>query len=151
MTKEYTEILTEVAEILKHMETKDIIKLPMKLIEFIEQNKSLDYNFVIEKNKPFSEQKIKRETLAFLGVLVLNYWSESDESKKEFYNMLKENEKKYQHELEEKYNLDNIFNDNNKLETIEDIREKEVSIVEYNEKNLIQKLYSKIKEFLKRK
>ena len=38
MTKEYTETLTEVAEILKHMETKDIIKLPMKLIEFIEQN-----------------------------------------------------------------------------------------------------------------
>lgn len=142
MTTEYAEVLSEVSEILKHMDPKDTNKVPTNLMNFIEQNKSKDYNFTLTANEPFSNQKIKRETLAFLGALVLNYWSENAESQNEFYNLLKENEQKYQSEIRKKYNTDNLF-----PEKIKTPITPVTAMIEYKEEKWFVKIIHKLKEF----
>ena len=57
----------------------------------------------------------------------------------------------FEQELREKYNQDNIFkNKNNSTERIQDSISTETAIVEYKEKNFIQKLFDKIKHLFRR-
>jgi len=60
---------------------------------------------------------------------------------------LNANEKKYQEELRERYNPDNIFK-NKKEENI--IKEETHALVEYKEKTIIQRIFDKIKNMFKR-
>ena len=92
-----------------------------------------------------AEQNLQRKTLAILAMLDLNYWCESEEEKQKLIQEYAENDKKKEQELREKYNPDNLFK--NKIET-ENVG---TELVEYKEKNFIQKIMEKIKSFFKRK
>ena len=109
MTKEYTETLTEVSEILKNMDEKDINKIPKSIINYINKNKSNEYNFKIVPGIPFEEQKIKRETLALLAMFSLYYWCENPEEKNNLYKKFVENERIEEEEKRRKYNPDDLF------------------------------------------
>ena len=62
---------------------------------------------------------------------------------------MKENEIKYQSELREKYNPDNIFkNRNNLTQKEESIENKPVALIEYKE-NIFKKMINKILVFFK--
>lgn len=111
MNKEYKEMLTEVYAILKNMSDSDVSKIPIKLQEFIRDNKSAEYNFTIDENIPFLKQKLKKETIDFLALLCEKYLCE-DKEKTQLHEILKKNEIEYQQELRKKYNPENIFNNN---------------------------------------
>ena len=77
----------------------------------------------------------------------LNYWCNSQEEKEELKELFKENEIKYQAEVREKYNPDNIFkktDTNTNIETYEN--DTNTALIEYKEsfftsfKNFIFKL-----------
>ena len=95
-----------------------------------------------------NEQKLQKETIDILAMLTLNYWCNSEEEKAELTSMYSDNELKYQEELREKYNPDNIF----KKE--EPKREPEVqnnvAVIEYKE-TIFDKLLNKIKQFFNMK
>lgn len=134
MRNEQRESYTEVLTILNHMEMEYQEKIPKKLIDFFERNSAKDYKFDIDLAIPLKEQELKTKTLSLLAMLNLNYWCNSDEEKQELIKHYSENEKKYQEELREKYNPDNLFkkrNQENKRE--EDIIKNEVALVEYKE------------------
>ena len=75
-------------------------------------------------------------------------------SKEEREELLEKDKNKlleFEQELREKYNPDNIFkNKNNSTERIQDNISTETAIVEYKEKNFIQKLFDKIKHLFRR-
>ena len=74
-----------------------------------------------------------------------NYWS-NEEEKREIIKQLNENEKKYQEELREKYNPDNLFkNKDIKAE----ITEQPVAMVEYKE-SIFRRIINRIKIIFKR-
>ena len=68
---------------------------------------------------PLEEQQISEKTTALLAMLMLNYWCESPEQKQELTDMFNENERKYQEELQRKYDPNNIFNNDPKPASVE--------------------------------
>lgn len=135
----------EILEILKYMDKIYVDKIPKKLIEFFEENKANNYNFKYDSAVELDKQNLNDNTLALLAMLNLNYWCESEEHKKELIARYNDNEQKYQEELREKYNPDNIFKKDNQEKIIEkNIVKEEVSMVVYKE-SIFKKFINKIK------
>ena len=143
------EAITEVLEILKNTDNTYMEKLPEKFKKFLNDNKSTSYIPEIDFSKELKDLKIRKETKELLGIMYLNYWS-NDEEKKEYVKLLSENEKKYQEELTEKYNPDNLFKKTAKQDDInEQVVTNEVAIIKYEE-SLLKKIWNKILSIFKK-
>lgn len=108
--------ISEVLHYLKGIRQIDIDKLPKRLLNFLEENASKDYICDFDYTKPLSELDLLDETKGILGLICINYWCETEEEKAEFKKKLNANEIQYQNELIERYNPDNIFKNNTKVE-----------------------------------
>ena len=106
------EIYSEVYSILNLLGDSYISKLPNSLLKMIKEEKSNTYNPQYNENQSLNEQNIKKESLSMIALFHLNYWCNSQEEKEELEQLFKANEEKYQAELREKYNPDNIFQNN---------------------------------------
>ena len=110
MNQEHKEAYVEVLEILKHMDSKYVEKVPIKLRIFFEKNASKEYTYKLNNNIPFEDQQLKNSTINILAMLNYNYWCEDEEHKRYLLNKYNENEIRYQEMLMEKYSRDNLFN-----------------------------------------
>ena len=108
INKEFSEAISEVLDILNHMEKIYIDKIPNKFKVFLEENKSQNYKSNLDHSKKLNEMELKRKTKGILSMIYLTYWCTSEEKAK-YLNLLNENENKYQQEIRKKYNPDNIF------------------------------------------
>lgn len=139
----YSEAAVEVLDILKHTREEDVNKIPRKFIEFLENNKSETYIADLDHTKAIKEMDLKPKTQALLGLIYLKYWAD-EEGKRAFKKKAKENEIKYQEELREKYNTDNLFK--NKKEIIKDENIKEEMVLQtIQHETFIQRIINKIK------
>lgn len=144
-----SEGISEVLVILKNIDTIYTEKLPQKFKDFLNKNQSNTYIPNIDFSKELKDMELKKETRNILELMYLNYWS-TPEEKKEFIGILNENERKYQEEINEKYNPDNLFkNKKNTSKAIEETITEEVALVEYNE-SLFKKIWNKILSILKK-
>ena len=133
---------TEIDTFIELLDEYNRNKIPKKLREYFKSEKDINYIKNINPNQPIKEQNLKEETLALIAMLNLQYWCEDESEKQKFKSIYEENEKKYQAELREKYNPDNIFK--NKQKTIEDKQVKQIAMIEYKEDTL----FKKIKKFI---
>lgn len=145
------EMYSEVYSILNLLGNNYIAKLPKSLFKMIEEQKSSTYNPQYREDKNLNEQNIKRESLSMIALFHLNYWCNSNEEKEQLKQLLKNNEEKYQAEIREKYNPDNLFK-NQKQENTTESQPciNDVAIVKYKENNFLQKLFHKIKYLFKK-
>lgn len=161
MTREYQMTLADVDVILNNIDTNEKNKVPMKLQKFIHDNKLENYESSINTQIPIEEQALSKETTAFISMLYLNYWCDSEEEKEELKSQIHQNELDYQEELRKKYNVDNIFqkeeisisteNDtnDNTVENEETQNTVGTQMIEYKE-SFFRKLFNKIKSFFRR-
>ena len=91
------------------MDSYDKNKVPESIRKYFKKEKSKNYNKIIDVNKPIKDQNLKDETLAIIAMLNLKYWCDDEEEKKRLMIIYSENEKKYQNELKEKYDIEKIF------------------------------------------
>ncbi len=143
----------EIDTLLDLLEDEYRERIPEKVRNFFKEEKIKDYEFEIDINKPLTEQVVRRETIALLAILNINYWCDTEEEKQQWLNELDKNEKEKQ-ELLEKYNPDNLFKNRTKVvneTTINEEKTENMQLVEYKNKNIIQKILDKIFKFLKRK
>jgi len=105
----------ELLEVLSFMDQSYIKKIPKKLMAIFQANALVEYEKHINQNQPLEEQGLSEKTTALIAMLTVQYWCETKEQKQELLNLFKENEKKYQKELRQKYNPDNIFCKEDKL------------------------------------
>ena len=154
MNTKTKEIYSEVYSVLNKLGNDYINKIPDNLYKMIKQEKLEEYNpkYIFTIN--LEEQKIKKESIAMIALFHLNYWCDSNEEKEKLRKLFKENENKYQTELCEKYNPDNIFKNrckpnvenqetNNKnQEKIKNAKE----IIKYKE-SIFKRILNKIKMF----
>ena len=159
LSEKYSEAAAEVLDILEHMEKEDYDKIPSKFIFMLEENAAKDYVCELDYTKRLMDMNLRQETKSLLGVMYRNYWCPEDKIQ-EFEDKLSENEKKFQEELREKYNSDNIFGNSNtnvdlystSSETISSsINSEENSLTEMEEKSIFQKILNKIISIFKRK
>lgn len=144
----YSEAATEVLAILDHTEIEAVEKIPKKFIEFLKENSSKTYKPDFDYSKKIKELELKPKTHALLGMIYLKYWA-NDEEKIAFTKRAKENEIKYQEELREKYNTENLFKNKKVIEQQEIVEQSEQLSVIQN-KSFIQKIINKIKNIFRR-
>ena len=144
-TTAYTKAYVEILEIINYMGKSYKEKIPKKLLTFFEENKDSNYEYKLKHLD--SNNVFLKETLIILALIEKKYWATDDE-KRILNQALKENEKKYQEYVKEKYNPDNVFKkQNSKVEKVED----STSIVEYKESSIFAKIKNWLKKFLKNK
>lgn len=103
------EIYSEVYSILNLLGDKYINRLPQVLYNMIKIEKLNTYNPHYDKTVSLTEQNVKKESLSIIALLHINYWCERNLYKEELNKIFIDNENKYQEELREKYNPDNLF------------------------------------------
>ena len=145
VSKEYSEAAVEVLDILKHVDSENIKKIPTKFIEFLEENKSKEYECNLDHSKKIKEMELKPKTEAILGFIYLKYWADED-GKKRFEQRMNENEQFFENELKQDFN-NAMFQQNNILE------QKDIDNnlpTECKKVSFISKLIEKIKYIFRR-
>ncbi|MCR5146293.1 MAG: hypothetical protein K6B70_02970, partial [Clostridia bacterium] len=129
------QVYSEIDEFLSLLDEKTRNEIPTKLRELFKREKDENYKKGINTNIPIKEQNLKKETLALIALLNLQYWCKDETEKERLKQVYASNENRYQEELREKYNPDNIFKSNNRS-TQNDIGEQSKDLVEYKESKL---------------
>ena len=138
----YSEAAVEVLDILKYTREEDVKKIPEKFMDFLENNKSKTYIPNLDHAKEIKDMGLKPETEAILGLIYMKYWA-NEEEKAKFEEKIKKNEKLYQEDLNEKYNVEKLF------------KQKDSTIsnelpIEIKRKSFLQKIIDKIKNIFRR-
>ncbi len=105
---EFRESITEILEILNHMEKRYTDKIPKKFMSFLEENKSTAYEPNFDHSRKLSELNLKEKTKDFLAIMYIKYWC-SLEEKAKYEDSLIENERRYQEKIKRLYNVTNNF------------------------------------------
>ena len=149
VTKEFAEASAEINEILKYMPKEEVEKIPSKLREFFKEVSSKDFVTNINPNIPLDKQQIKEKTKDIIALIYRNYWC-SEEERKELDQKLIENDKKFEEELREKYNPDNIFKNNVTTTKKEESEVKEAKIEQSLVPQETGKWYQRFLDMVKR-
>mgnify|MGYP004497907275 FL=1 len=143
----YAKAYTEVLEILRYLPRNEYNKIAIERIKFFEANKDTSYKFKIDPAMPLDKQNISIEANSIIIVLFRDYFA--TENQKEKLNViLKQNEYKYQEDIRNKYNPDNIFKDrkNKNLNVIENTN----LPIEVKENNFFTKFITYIKNLFRK-
>ena len=145
MSDKTKKVYSEVYAFLNIVSEEDRNKIPKKLKEMIEEEREKEYTPSYTFEIPVEEQEISDEAIAMIALLHLNYWCEDENEKERLNEIFNENEKKYQDELREKYNPDNLFkNKKYKEEQLSEEQTNSVAMVEYKET-----IFRKLKEWFR--
>ena len=140
---EYSNSLYQINEIIKYMAPNLKARIPKRILSYIETNKSKEFDWQIDKTLPLEKQDLLQTTKEILTVLYKDYMC-NDVERIKLEGRLNDNERKYQEELRQKYNPDNIFKDKTK-ESFATITENEkTSVVTYKE-SFFSKIINKIR------
>ena len=142
---EYMNSLYQISEILKYITPTLKARIPKKIISYIESNKSKDYNWKIDKTLPLEKQELLPTTKELITVLYKDYMCD-DIARLKLNKVLKENQIKYENEVREKYNPDNIFKERNKSYETNKRTIENNEIVSYKE-SFLSKIINKLKSF----
>lgn len=140
---EYSNSLYQINEIIKYMAPNLKARIPKRILSYIETNKSKEFDWQIDKTLPLEKQDLLQTTKEILTVLYKDYMC-NDVERIKLEEKLNDNERKYQEELRQKYNPDNIFKDKTK-EVVDKITVNEkTSVVTYKE-SFFSKIINKIR------
>ena len=140
---EYSNSLYQINEIIKYMAPNLKARIPKRILSYIKTNKSKEFDWQIDKTLPLEKQDLLQTTKEILTVLYKDYMC-NDVERIKLEEKLNDNERKYQEELRQKYNPDNIFKDKTK-EVVDKITVNEkTSVVTYKE-SFFSKIINKIR------
>ena len=152
MNTQYRKSLSEVLAVINSLETEQSAKISNSFIEFVKDNMDLEYYNTISEivDENFVNTMLSEDAKGLIALVYRDYLVDKDK-REELLKEETEIERKYQEELREKYNPDNIFK--RKQQENEEIIEEgteETALVEYKEQNFIQKILNIIIQFLKK-
>lgn len=148
MKEEYREAFSEVAQIINLMPSNLVGRIPIEFKQIIQAEKSKTY--IPNITEPIEQCALKTETIIILALIYRDFLC----SKEERENLIARDTNNlvdFEKELREKYNPDNIFKNRNTTQySQEEYPKEQTAIVEYKEKNFLQKLFDRIKHLFKR-
>ncbi len=138
---DYSEAMVEILDILDHSEDDIKNRIPQKLINFWNENKSKTYKPDLDHSKPIKEMGIKKKTKTIIAMIYLNYLCDGKEKEELKKQMIKNDEA-----VKEKYDAAKLFENQKKEVAKENVTNMEM--VEYKEP-FFKKIINKIKGFFK--
>lgn len=146
MTYETRKAYAEICEVLQYMPDEYVKKIPERIIKLFQTKKLENYEVNINKLNPIDKNYLTRKTMIIIAMLNYQYWCPNQRVKSDLNKIYNFNNEKYQQEIEEKYNLDNLFKEKNR-ETEKNIKCKEFIV--YKKETLFNKILKVIIKFLK--
>lgn len=143
--QEINDVCKEVLTILGFFNIDVIEKIPSKILKKLnELAAASELNYYIDKEKDLINQDMSEKGKDLIALLYYSYIATENE-KNELSKIWNENEKKYQKELNEKYNPDNIFKKVLERESanIENLKNDNTALIDYKESFL-----KKLKDFV---
>lgn len=145
---EFSRGVSEVLDILNHIEEKYVKKIPIKFMQFLESNKADSYVPNLDHSKKIYEMNLSEKAKNILAIIYMNYWC-TPEQKADFIRNIENNEKNYKNALKENYDSSNIFNTKSNVQTNEEIKENSCNqIAEIKKESAFKKIIMKIKTIL---
>lgn len=147
MDKETKEGISQVLDILNHTDKNIVEKISRKFIEFLQENKSMDYKVNIDYSNEEWKNQINEDAKVLLALIYRDFIV-SDEEKE---NLIKKEEiisKQYNKEIMDKYSVDKLFKKSNK-EVVEN-KEMPVSLIEVKEKKWYKNILDRILAFFRK-
>ena len=144
MNDVYAKAYTELYEILKNISENDLNKIPNEILMILEEKRDKGYEFKLQENIEFENQKLLRETKILLAILYRDYWATKEEKDK-IIQKWKNDIIKSEEEKKKIYN--EIFQ--NKRERIIEQKNDNNLPVEVEKEKLFKKIISFIKKYLK--
>ena len=137
--------VSEVIDVLKHSEIEVTQKIPKKFIEFLTKNSDRNYIPNIDYSEENWENSIEEDAKVLIALIYRDYIMSEEEKEKVI-----EEAKRQEQEIREKYNPDNLFKKNSKIENEKspDDTEHEVqkSLLIIKEEKWYERIINKIKE-----
>ena len=121
MERVYEEAFYEVDEVLKLMPIDLRSKIPIQFRQAISENKAKNYKADI--HEPLKEQELNKETVIILGLIYRDFLASPEEREQVQKNDAEELQK-IEQEMQEQYNMENIFK-----------KKKEKNNIQQNENN----------------
>jgi len=146
MTYETRQAYSEINTVLQYMPEEYVKKIPSKILNLFETEKLENYEVNINKDNPLDKTYLSKKTMVIIAMLNYQYWCPNKKVKNDLYKQYLSNNEKYEEEIREKYNIDNLFK--NKTEEKE-IKQENVALEIYKE-SIIKRIINKIKKFFKR-
>lgn len=149
MERVYEEAFSEVDEVLKLMPIDLLSKIPAQFRQAISENKAADY--ITNIKEPLAEQRLKKETVVILGLIYRDFLASPEEKER---LQLKDAEelKRIEQEMQEQYDIENIFKKKKKSKKTKDLEDKQIStdLTLYKEPNVLRKIFDLIKGIFKK-
>lgn len=95
-------VYQEVYEILSYMDKMTVMKIPLGILEEINEKRDINYITRINPNDLFNELNVERETIVFIAWLDYNYWAD-DKEKEELYKTFLSNQYEYEEDLKRRF------------------------------------------------
>lgn len=153
MEKKYAKAYTEVLEILKHLPEDELNKIPKTELQFYEDNCDKNYKYEYDQSLAVEKQTISRDASTVMVAIYMNYFA-NERQKSIIEEVLKQNTIKEEKEKEEKYNIDKIFEKNNKNSSEEQstkIENDRLPVeVDNKRENFIKRIINKIKSIFQK-
>lgn len=149
--RNYNNACTEVSVILSYLNKDEYNKIPVDVIEVIEENKSKDYLFKLDEGIELNKQKLLIETRAILFNLFRDYLATS-EQKEKIIKMQREERRRLEEQKSLKYNVNDIFKKEMLNKNEDKVMEKESMVMIEAKKDVwYKRLFSIIKGLIKGK
>lgn len=140
VSQEYSEAIAETLDILEHTKEADVNKISKNFMDFLKENTSKKYKPKLDYSKRIKDMGLKNKTIGILSIINKKYWC-NDEERNAFEEKLRQNEIKYQKELNEKYDTNKLFK-NKELNKMANTNI--TDLTECIEKKWYQKIFEKI-------
>lgn len=136
---------SEVDTILEYSSEEIRNKVPDKFRQLIKNNKDNNYKLILDEHKKLKDQKLLIETREILSLIYRDYLCSEDERKE----LIKINNQRLE-EINEEYDIQNIFDKRkNKVSTEDDINKETLPVV-INEEKWYKKIFNFIRKLIKR-
>ena len=145
MTFETRQAYSEVYTVLQNMPVEYVEKIPKKILKLFETEKLDNYEVNINKSNPIDKNYLSKNAMVLIAILNYQYWCPNKKVKNDLYMQYLSNNEKYEKDIQEKYNTDNLF----KNKRNEQIKEETQELVERKERSFIQGILDKFKLIFK--
>lgn len=139
--------LSEVYVIINHFDRSLFEKIPNNFMNFVKNNRDINYHVNIDFTKTINEQKLLKETRVILSLIYRDYICSEEERKAIILNDRNELEKQ-EETLRKKYEIN--FN-KSKTPINNENNDKKNELVQIKQQTWIKKLISRILKIFKRK
>ncbi|MBO5141415.1 MAG: hypothetical protein J6C46_00160 [Clostridia bacterium] len=140
---------SEVDEFLELLDEEFKNKVPENFRKFLKNEKDRNYKKNINPKLPIVEQNLKREALAIIAFINLQYWCEDEKEKHELIKIYKDNEKIYKKEIyrivNDTENINNTVIEENENKDINNMVERKIT--EYKKESIFKKIVNRILSF----